>query len=112
MFGWLSKPTEVATPQQVIDAPDPNARWEGRYRIVEYAHRNGEKTFKIEVWVKARAEWFFAADREYASLHWEGSTLQKAEAECERRYGREIVKVETLKALPIIEAEPKKAIAS
>jgi hypothetical protein len=107
MFGWLTKPNavEVEPAQPVIDAPDPHARWEGRYRIVEYSHRNGQKTFKIQVWIPGLQEWRFAVSQEYAPLHWDGHTLQGAEKECERRYGREIVNVATLKALPIIEAQ-------
>ena len=104
MFGWLTKPEPVEPTKAVIDTPDPTARWEGRYRIVEYSHRNGQKTFKIQVWVATRKEWFFAVSQEYAPLHWDGHTLKGAEDECERRYGREIVNVATLKALPIIEA--------
>jgi hypothetical protein len=46
--------------------------------------------------------------RDYDPLLWSGTTLSGAEAECDYRYGREVIKTETLKALPVIEALPAK----
>ena len=103
-MNWLTGKPKAEPPSSPKYSPDPNARWGGRYRLIEYTRRNGSTYYKAEVWVAKSSEWSTIIEPGYTFMHWtcEGPLI-RAEKQLDTWYGNEVIAVKPLDVLPVIE---------